>query len=199
MNNVERFKAVMSFRPVDRVPCIEWAEYWDKTVARWHGEGLPTDLVGASNLRSYFGLDAYDHLWTSPRHTQYPLPDNVFIKNKNDYHSIKPFLYSDYGHDDELRKIAHRHQCGQSVFWITLEGFFWFPRTLFGIERHLYSFYDEPELMHEINNDLADYYVYLLEQISHYCIPDFMTFAEDMSYNHGPMLSETCFEEFIAP
>jgi uroporphyrinogen-III decarboxylase len=29
--------------------------------------------------------------------------------------------------------------------------------------------------------------------------PDFMTFAEDMSYNHGPMISLAQFEEFMAP
>ena len=26
-----------------------------------------------------------------------------------------------------------------------------------------------------------------------------MTMAEDMSYNHGPMISQAIFEEFIAP
>jgi uroporphyrinogen-III decarboxylase len=29
-------------------------------------------------------------------------------------------------------------------------------------------------------------------------VPDFMTFAEDLSYNHGPMLSGKQFDEFIA-
>ena len=27
--------------------------------------------------------------------------------------------------------------------------------------------------------------------------PVFMTFAEDMSYNHGPMISEAMFDEFM--
>ena len=44
MNNVERFKNLMSFKPVDRLPVIEWAGYWDKTIDRWHGEGLPAEL-----------------------------------------------------------------------------------------------------------------------------------------------------------
>jgi len=30
-------------------------------------------------------------------------------------------------------------------------------------------------------------------------VPDFMTVAEDMSYNHGPMLSGALFERFLAP
>ena len=31
------------------------------------------------------------------------------------------------------------------------------------------------------------------------CIPTFITFAEDMSYNHGPMISQKVFDEFMAP
>jgi uroporphyrinogen-III decarboxylase len=31
------------------------------------------------------------------------------------------------------------------------------------------------------------------------CVPEFMTIAEDMSYNHGPMLSRELFDEFLAP
>jgi uroporphyrinogen-III decarboxylase len=80
-----------------------------------------------------------------------------------------------------------------------LEGFFWFPRTLLGIQDHLYAFYDQPELMHRMNQDLANYHVQVLRQLAAVCRPAFMTFAEDMSYNHGPMLSRGLFEEFLAP
>ncbi|MCL5271330.1 MAG: uroporphyrinogen decarboxylase family protein, partial [bacterium] len=31
------------------------------------------------------------------------------------------------------------------------------------------------------------------------CTPDYMTVAEDMSYNNGPMLSQALFEEFMTP
>ena len=40
---------------------------------------------------------------------------------------------------------------------MTFDGFFWFPRTLLGIEPHLYSFYDQPELLHRMNRDQTDY------------------------------------------
>ena len=29
MNHVERFRAVMNFQPVDRLPAWEWAMWWD--------------------------------------------------------------------------------------------------------------------------------------------------------------------------
>ena len=47
---------------------------------------------------------------------------------------------------------------GEAVLWYTIDGFFWFPRTLPGIERRPYAFCDQPELMHRINTDLADFH-----------------------------------------
>jgi uroporphyrinogen-III decarboxylase len=44
MNHLERFRAVMSFQPVDRLPRWEWAMWWDQTIARWHNEGPPRAL-----------------------------------------------------------------------------------------------------------------------------------------------------------
>jgi len=85
------------------------------------------------------------------------------------------------------------------VVWLTLEGPFWGPRTLLGIEPHLYAFYDEPELMHAINRDLTAYNQRVYDQVCEYFVPDFMTFAEDMSYNNGPMISEEMFDEFMLP
>ncbi|HSQ76926.1 MAG TPA: hypothetical protein VLT13_15300 [Bacteroidota bacterium] len=41
---MERFRAVMSFQQVDRLPTWEWAMWWDKTLTRWRGEGLPLRL-----------------------------------------------------------------------------------------------------------------------------------------------------------
>ena len=40
MNNRERFRRVMNFEPVDRLPAIEWATWWDKTIAAWQEQGL---------------------------------------------------------------------------------------------------------------------------------------------------------------
>jgi len=39
----------------------------------------------------------------------------------------------------------------------------------------------------------------VFEEICRICVPDFVCFAEDMCYNHGPMLSKECFDEFLAP
>jgi uroporphyrinogen-III decarboxylase len=68
-----------------------------------------------------------------------------------------------------------------------------------GFEKLMFAFVDQPELMHRINGDLLDFNLRLLDEILKVCVPTFMTIAEDMSYNHGPMISRQTFEQFIAP
>ena len=124
-----------------------------------------------------------------------------WIEDEADYEALLPFLYPDpVPFDREVwRAQAREHAAGEAIAWITLDGFFWFPRTLFGIEPHFYAFFDQPRLVHRINEDLAAYHLKCIEQFCEVCTPDFMTFAEDMSYNHGPMLSKEMFDEFLAP
>jgi len=104
---------------------------------------------------------------------------------------------------ESYKKSIQQWECKRNKegipIWLTLEGFFWFPRKLMGIENHLYAFYDEPELMHRINKDMLEHNLGVLDDFCKLCIPDFITVAEDMSYNNGPMVSKDLFDEFIAP
>jgi len=192
----------MAFQPVDRLPVIEWAGWWDKTVERWRGEGLPAHLRDAGEIRDYLGLDCYRQLWVRSIGPGLPPPrfGCSHIRDMNSYLEIRKYLYPDDDYDQEyLRGWAEKQRKGEMVVWITLDGYFWFPRVLFGIEPHMYAFYDHAELMHQINRDLAEFHLRVIERLCKVCTPSFMTFAEDMSYNHGPMLSKRCFDEFLAP
>jgi hypothetical protein len=204
MKNRDRFLKVLNFKKVaDRLPMIEWAGWWDKTLERWRSEGLPPD-IGWGETREYLGLDMVRQFWLAPKDSNYPVMENGQrpVTGKGSYENIKKFLYpldTVKKVESQLSSLKSLHDNGDVVVWITLEGFFWHPRELFGIENHFYMFYDEPELMHRINNDLAEYNTFLIEEFSKILEPDFMTFAEDMSYNHGPMLSYELFTEFLLP
>jgi len=63
----------------------------------------------------------------------------------------------------------------------------------------MFAFGDQPELMHRINSDLLEFNLKLLDAMFRVCVPTFMTIAEDMSYNHGPMISKRTFDEYVAP
>ncbi len=203
MNCRKRFINTMNFSPVDRLPMIEWATWWDKTISRWKKEGLPESIEDAGEIREYFGLDVYRQYWISPfksTFTNIKEHGKGIISDIDSYNKIREHLYPDVPFDKNLvEKWVIQQEQGNMVIWITLEGFFWFPRKLFGIEKHLYAFYDSPDLMHVINRDLLEYNLQAFDQFCKVCKPDFMTFAEDMSYNHGPMISKELFDEFMKP
>jgi hypothetical protein len=203
MNTRERFQAIINFQPFDRLPILEWAGWWDKTIDRWHQEGLPQDLTDRYDICRHFGLDVYKQDWFETCEPRCPQPSSHgsgIIKNKDEYDGIINFLYPDSAVNCELwERWAKEQKRGDVVLWATLNGFFWMPRKLMGIERHLYAFYDQPELMHRINSDLTEWILLTIEKLCKICSPDFITFAEDMSYNNGPMLSKELFDEFIKP
>ena len=175
------------------------------TIDRWHGEGLPRELCFSQvfDIARYFGLDPYQQFWFSTTDatieaTQHHVEG--MVSNMDDYLRIRPQLFPD--HASAIRGMsswAARQERDEVVVWATLEGFFWFPRTLMGFETMMYAYADEPELLHQINQDLLEFNLRLLDRILPICVPTFMTIAEDMSYNHGPMISKRTFEEFVAP
>jgi hypothetical protein len=203
MNHVERFRALMNFQPVDRFPRWEWAMWWDLTIDRWHREGLPAELNDVFAISQHFGLDPYKQFWFS---TTKPTIEAVqhhvegTVSTMDDYLRIRPSLYPDHGSAiAAMQPWAERQAAGEVVVWTTLEGFFWFPRTLLGFEKLMLAYYDQPELIHRINRDLLEFNLRLLEQIRRICPPTFTTIAEDMSYNHGPMVSRRICDEFLSP
>ena len=200
MNTRQRFQAAMNFKPFDRLPMIEWAMWWDKTVARWQGEGLPAGLSDRYDLYRHFGLDMYYQDWVSPRLPAPKAHGGPLVFSDADYEELRRAIYPSEPVDKRRwESWAKQQQSGDAVLWFTLQGFFWYPRTIFGIEPHLYAFYDQPELMNRINEDILDFNLRVIDQICSVTTPDFMSFAEDMSYNHGSMLSQELFVQFIAP
>ena len=123
------------------------------------------------------------------------------VSNMDDYLRIRPRLFPDHGAAIAgMAPWAERQRKGEAVVWITLEGFFWFPRTLMGFEKLMLAFYDQPELIHRINQDLLEFNLRPArpDRPRSACRPS-PPIAEDMSYNHGPMISRRIFDEFVAP
>lgn len=205
MNHVERFRALLAFQPVDRLPRWEWAMWWDRTIARWHGEGLPHGLNFAQvyDIARWFGLDPYQQFWFSTTEATIEATQHHVegvVATMDDYLRLRPHIFP--RHEVAIATMAswaERQARGEAVVWCTVEGFFWFPRTLMNFERLCLGFYDQPELIHRINADLLEFNLGLIDRFCEVCVPTFVTIAEDMSYNHGPMISRATFEEFLAP
>lgn len=205
MTERERFLRVFNFdKPVDRLPMIEWAAWWDKTIERWKGEGLPTDLAWEGSLR-HFGLDVLINVGAGSTGPECPKPAFHGAGLAGDaaaYEAILPHLYPDgtiEGLVRRVRDLKDRHERGEVSIRLWLDGFFWWPRRIFGIENHLFAFYDQPDLMHRINRDQMAFQLRTIEALFPILKPEMVGFAEDMSYNNGPMLSKDLFDEFLAP
>jgi len=188
----------MDFKPVDRIPVIEPFNWWDLTLKRWYSEGLPQDV----DPFEYFGLDPHHQLWIGPGPNDNPERADgkwdvdsfeAYEHTKNYHYPAAPFDHA------AIEAIKPRHDSGEIFAWITVEGFFWFPRELFGIQRHLTAFYELPELMHAINRDLLEYNKRVISEYCGILVPDWMTIAEDMSFNTGSMIGEDLIREFMKP
>lgn len=206
MKNTERFDKILSFSKVlDRTPVLEWAGWWDKTIDNWRKQSLPENAVTDEEIRDFFGLDKLGQFWLPVRDDRCPKAKAFgapIINDENDYARMKEFMYTDrllYGIEKNIKRFLAEHKREDYAFWISLDGFFWFPRKLFGIENHLLAFYDYPELMKTMNRDLCEYHKKCIEVVYSLITPKFMTFGEDMSYNHGSMLSKEKYDEFILP
>ena len=209
----QRMENFFNKQSSDRLPKIEWASWWNLTVQRWSGEGLPAyagddpsicrDVEDNPTLKDVLGLD-YDHQIWFPNHLS-ALPsfkEGAHISTEAEYEKILPFLYNRdmiRAFAPQLEMIRQNFEQKGAITWFTLSGFFWYPRVLLGIEDHLYSFYDCPSLYHRICRDMTEYYAFVIEEVTRHYSPQFMTFGEDMSYNLGPMLSEDTFNEFLLP
>jgi len=78
-------------------------------------------------------------------------------------------------------------------------GFFWQARDLMGLPYLLKAFYKEPWMLHDFFDFWGSFLIETSEEALSAVKPDYVDFAEDMSYKNGPHVSPRLFEEFIQP
>ncbi|MDR1094117.1 MAG: hypothetical protein LBL66_08230 [Clostridiales bacterium] len=205
----ERWRAVVAGKPVDRLPVVEWAPWWGLTLDRWYGEGLKAGWQGGGGagleIQRHFGLDGCVQSYFNPETAATlaaPSHGAGVLKTEAEYENIRKTLFRDPAtclSKERFEWLKKTRAEGDVIHWFTVEGFFWHPRDLLGIEAHLFSFYDEPALLRRICGDHLQWLKRVIEFVGNTFQFDFMSFAEDMSYNNGPMLSKELFDEFLAP
>ena len=203
----ENFHKLMNGDPtLDAAPAIEWAVWWNKTLEEWEEAGMPKNM-SQEEVFHYFGLDNNTQFWFPALKPDCPKINlghgtPIIIRDEEDYARLRDYLLPDNSVErmmEKIQKTIPKYEKGETIVWYTLQGFFWFPRVLFGDEAQLYAFYDYPELYHQICEDLLEWQIKMLHKFAQYMKADFMTIAEDMSYNHGSLISKELFDEFMAP
>ncbi len=123
------------------------------------------------------------------------------IINESDWRLIKKraenILDIYYSDKNIKQKYGAFSGITNSSIRLALPGFFWAPRDLLGIEQHMTSFYDKPELLHEINDFILGIYLDRLTVVLETVSVDVLYIMEDLSGKNGPMLSPKHFDEFV--
>lgn len=78
-------------------------------------------------------------------------------------------------------------------------GFYWLAREWMGTVNLCYAWYDQPELMHEMMEFIADYTIEVSAPILKEIDVDYVMINEDMSMKTGPLLSPETYKKFIFP
>ena len=112
MNQRERFRRVMHFEPVDRVPNVEDG-YMDHIPELWHAQGLPADIPfwgeqgdlqycrNSRELTEYFGLDSHNIIFgVGVSGEEYPRPTQEIVAEDEDTLTVR---YSDGSLKRELK------------------------------------------------------------------------------------------------
>lgn len=75
--------------------------------------------------------------------------------------------------------------------------FYGWPRSLLGVERLSVLFYDDPDLIHEICEHIAEFTIQAIEPVLREVTPDFAFIWEDMAGKGGPLCSPRTYREFM--
>ena len=102
--------------------------------------------------------------------------------------------------DLDQRMAKAKQAAGKGLMIVqNLVGGYMYLRSLIGPEELLYAFYDQPELIHDCMKTWFDLADAVIARHQRHITLDEIFLAEDICYNHGPLLSPEMMKEFLLP
>lgn len=128
------------------------------------------------------------------------------VKNREDFQELKkrydPSLegrYPPHWRTIHLPRWKQRdHVLVLGVNCSTL-GFYWRAREWMGTEALSYAWYDQPALIHEMMEFIADFTIEVSRPILEEISPDYIFLNEDMAGKGGPLLGPKVYHKFVFP
>ncbi len=133
--------------------------------------------------------------WRMPKYLDRPVKDRAtWNEYKKRLDPDTPGRWpSDWNAFTEKRNSEDAPTC------LLLAGFFGVLREWMGLERLLYTFYDDPNLV----EDMMDQVLYLIMGVARRAVRDlridWVRFWEDMAYKSGPLISPEMVKKFMIP
>ncbi len=244
MTHLERFLAVMEYRPVDRVPNWELG-VWPQTRDRWEAEGLDStglhwdwftgDEALGMDPREFIRFNGYllpafdeevleeDERYVifrdSMGRTRKALKEGTSrggrmsmdtyldfpVHDMADWRALQPRLqvrrdrYEPYW--ELFRVEGWKKRTYPLIFGPNCStlGFYWWARELLGTEGVSYAIYDQPELLHDIMEQHADFLIEAARPILEKTTVEYVCLNEDLSAKGGPLISPRAYKTFIFP
>ena len=102
---------------------------------------------------------------------------------------------------DLPQRMARAQACVAQGLMIqqNLVGGYMYLRSLFGPEEIMYAFHDLPELVQDCMRTWLDLADAVIARHQQYVTLDEIFLAEDICYNHGPLISPDTIKEFLFP
>jgi len=100
--------------------------------------------------------------------------------------------------DDQMAAVRKSAAEGKIISQ-GLVGGYMYLRSLIGPADLLYKFYDSPELIHDCMRTWFELADAVIARHQEHVTLDEIFFAEDICYNHGPLISPDMMREFLAP
>ena len=185
------YETYLGFDPVRRIHFVlPFRRFEEKIIEQTDTHIIKQDVFGRQNIRK--------------AGSELDLPYKPVISTPEDWEALKKHA------DEELERyfseeqiiaayshLKEGHDRGDYSIRLNLEGFFWVPRELLGDEAHMFAFYEEPEMLHDIASYICRVYETKLMPLIRLLQPDVVYFMEDLSGKNGPMISGAFFDEFV--
>ena len=185
------YETYLGFDPVRRIHFVlPFRRFEEKIVEQTPDYVIKQDVFGRLNIHNTGStLD---------------LPYKPIVSDAEDWEKLKKHAdeelekyFSDEQIDAAYGHLKEGHDRGDYSIRLNIEGFFWVPRELLGDEAHMFAFYEEPELLHDMCDYILKVYQTKLMRVIRLLQPDVVYFMEDLSGKNGPMISGKFFDEFV--
>ena len=129
-----------------------------------------------------------------------PLPLEYPVKNMDDWQRLKHhYEFSEERFAPGWERVAREHLAAGRVVTVSIPGGFDEPRELLGDAELCVAYYEQPELIHDILNTIADTAYRVLDRVSATVQIDQLSVHEDMAGRSGPLAGPKQVREFMVP
>jgi len=121
------------------------------------------------------------------------------VKTRKDFEELKSRLdpATPERCGEAFRSAVQRYKTRDFPVTLLVCGAFGFPRNLFGVERLLVTYYDDPQLIEDILEHWVFMYKGIFRRVLSEIDVDMLLIWEDMCFKNGPLISPAMFRRFM--